>query len=66
LRGNCGVECCLGVLGLAVGDLDQRLLGRGVVHGEPAAATRVTPLTADEQPAGEPVEDGTALVWGGG
>jgi hypothetical protein len=54
LRRGAGVERRPRVLRRRVGDLGERLAGRGVLDRERRAAARVAPLAADVQPASGP------------
>ena len=56
-----GVERGGGVLGRAVGDLAERLLGGGIDHREGVAAGRVAPLAPDVELLRDLLDDGLFL-----
>ena len=61
LAGDRGVERRLGVVRGRIGDLAQRLPGRGVLDRERAALARIAPLAADVEALLDPVDDGLLL-----
>ena len=51
-----GIECRERVLGSAVGDLDERLAGRGVLDGELTRSGAFAPLATDQKATRHAIE----------